>query len=170
MMKIVLFLLLTNYLFFTNSNVKSEDCIIVPNKGINNIVIGKSTLKDVQKEFGAKRVKKKWHKAIEVELFGKYEYYLEYDSIATFSTITKGRNKNIIYKIIIESDSKCKTKGGNGIDSSYNDIIEELGEGTLTSFSSTNENPKIEIRYNDMLVIFNNNDKKTARVEKMIIW
>lgn len=155
---------------FTNFSLNHSQYIIVPNKGINNIIIGQSTLKEVQNEFGSKKIKRKWHKAIEVECFGKFEYLLKYDSIATFSTITKNRNKNIIHKIILGTDSKCKTKEGNGIGSSYNSIIEEFGRPNSVYFFKDKSKYKTELSYDKTDIVLDSKDTLTSSVCKIIIW
>ena len=165
-----LYLFCATLFLFTNSNLNNDKYIIIPNKGIDSIIIGKSTLKEVQQEFGVKKIKRKWHKAIEVDCFGKFEYYIKYDSIATFSTITKNRNKEVVYKIILESGSKCKTKGGNGIGSSYENIINEFGRPESLYFFKDENRYKTELSYGDMDIILNSKDTLSNSVCEIIIW
>src|SRR5262245_10348033 len=82
-----------------------KQCIIRTEDGVNNIVAGKSTLDDVIKEFGPNKIRKKWIKPIEVEIFGHHDYFLIYKNLGmTFSTY-QSRRKKIVE--IIKLDSTC---------------------------------------------------------------
>ncbi len=156
--------------FFNNRDEESDKLIIRPNKGVGNIEIGKSTLDDVINEYGKIEKNKKWHKSIELELFGRFEYYLHYDSIGIFSTYTKNRNKEVIHKIILPFNSKCRTIKGNGIGSGYDDIVEEFGSTDGINLFGYNNNKVIELTYDNMHIIFDSNDMNACKVVEIIIW
>jgi len=165
-----LFLLPLTFLFITKQTEKCE-CLIVPSQGVGNIKIGKSTIEDVRKEFGEKKIEKKWHKAIEVEFFGRYEYFLKYDSVGAFSTFTKHRNKTIIHKLVLNSDSKCKTVLGNGIGSSYKDVVKELGKPKQDYILSNNDGSKnMVLIYENMTIYMNKQDTASNTVSYIKIW
>lgn len=153
-----------------NPSIETNNCRIIPSKGLGEIVIGQSTLEDVKKEFGDKKVQKTWVKASEAELLGRFEYYLKYDSIATFSTITVERNKEVIYKITITPESKCKTRKGNGIGSSYQDVIDEFGRPSLFYFYKDIGTSKMKLSYQNMDVVMGGRDTLSNYVEEIIIW
>ena len=142
---------------------------LYPNEGIGDIVVGKSTLQDVQRVYGLKKVTKRWHKAMEVEFFRRYEYYLNYDSIGTFSTYTTKRNKNIISQIILSSDSKCRTILGVGIGSNYPNTIRDFGQPKQSYFQVENGKSKLKLIYEKMSVLMNGKDTLHNSVERIII-
>ena len=140
-MKLLLFFVVLCFCGFTQD---SDKCIIVPLKGINNIIVGESSFEDVKKEFGKKKKRKKWGRT-ELELFGHFDYFMKYDQIGTFSSLSiPERSKHIINEIAIDSTCKCKTKNGLGIGSSYQEIVKELGKPEY--FTHNNDNDK-EINY-----------------------
>jgi hypothetical protein len=127
-------------------------------------------LNDVKSEFGKVRKRKYWVKSKELELFGRYVYFLEYDSIGVFSTSDNFRNKPIISKIHLTSNCQCKTKNGIGIGSSYNDIINEFGKGTRWNLFGYKGLKVIELSYDNMHIVFDGNDIKKSVVVEIIIW
>lgn len=164
----LLFIGLLTFFFIEKSG--DDKLIIIPGKGVGNIEIGKSTIDDVIEEYGKVKVKRKWHKAVEVELFGRFEYYLQYDSLATFSTFTKNRNKKVIYKIVLSSGSKCKTANGIGVGSSYKDLKKELGRPEQFYFQGTKYNREMVVFYDNMMIIMNGSDSTKNVVSKITIW
>jgi|GEM_PF-5188038 len=167
-MKTLLFLAL---LFIFNFLQEPNNCIIVPGKGVNSIIIGQSTLKDIEKEFGEKKVEKKWHKAVETEIMGRFEYFVHYDKIGTFSTYTRNRNKTIIMKISIDTTSKCRTKKGLGIGNTYRETIRELGEANQISFVQDKKKYiKMELLYDNMNIWFDGNDSTNNKIIEIEIY
>jgi len=164
------------------SNKETANCIIKPRVGLNNIIVGKSTLDDVRKEFGPNTTYKKWVKAIEVEIIGHYDYYVTYvNSGYSFSTYRSGKKK-ITEIITLDSTCKCKTISGVGIGSSYDDLKKELGQPVLNSnhkngsgqplmyFETYEQNEyNMVIWYgNNMRIILNGTDTTKSHVTQII--
>jgi len=145
--------------------------ILKPNEGVGDITIGCSSLKDVQNAFGKKKIEKRWHKSTEFQFFGKFEYYLEYENIGLFSTLTNGRNRKIVEKIILNSPNHCKTQNGFGVGSTYQETIKELGFANHKYIESSAKVSKrrILLQYNNMDIYFDNSDSVKAKVEEIII-
>lgn len=150
--------------------VNPKECVIIPNKGVNSIVVDSSTFNDVKKEFGDIKKRKYWVKSQELELFGRFVHYLEYESIGVFSTSINFRSKPIISKIHLTSQCQCKTKNGIGIGSSYNDIINEFGKGTRWNLFGYKGAKVVELSYDNMHIIFDGNDIEKSVVIEIIIW
>ena len=157
-MKLFLFFIILCFCGFTQD---SDNCTIVPLKGINNIVVGESSFEDVKKEFGKKKKQKRWRRT-ELELFGHFDYSIKYDQIATFLSISiPERNKHIINRITIDSTCKCKTKNGLGIGSSYQDVIKQLGKPKSFYFSNGDSELSYTEKGNAFIVMFCYLCKKT---------
>ncbi|NQY11217.1 MAG: hypothetical protein HRT71_17100 [Flavobacteriales bacterium] len=166
--KLLIAVLIYAILGFKNQPNK---CELIPNKGVNNLFIGETTLKEVKKEYGKKFTRHKWIFSDETEVFGRFEYFVKENGIK-FSTRMKDRNKTIIYRIVLSSNCDCKTINGIGIGSSYNDVIDEFkSAGELSHWDSYGYKGEkvIELSYDNMYVIFDGNNKATSKVVQIII-
>ena len=165
-MKLFLFIIILCFCGFTQD---PDKCIIIPLKGINDIVIDKSSFEDVKKEFGKKKIKKKWSRT-ELEIFGHFDYSIKYDQIGTFSSISiPGRSKHVVNFVEIDSTCKCKTKKGLGIGSSYQDVIKELGKPKYFWFMNGNTELNYEENKLNMAIMLNGRDTTTNKVYE-ICW
>lgn len=147
----------------------NSEVFLVPYKGVTNITVGESSLKDVQRLLGVKKVEKKWRKSIGYELFGKYAYFLEYENIGIFSTLAGYRNRNIVAMVTLDSTSTCKTTNGFGIGSSYFETIQELGRTDQVSYKRMNNGTKIYLIYKRMYITFDGKDSLSSSVNKIEI-
>jgi hypothetical protein len=141
-----------------------QDCIIIPSKGLNSILAGESEFKDVHQEFGKKKVQKTWIKSIETELFGRYDRYVIYDSIARFSTAGTDRHRKIVHAIKLDEQSTCRTKNGFGIGSSYVKTLDNLGIPWLVMGDM---NGYLTLSYDNMRIVFDTKDSLTNKVIKI---
>lgn len=150
----------------SNNNLDSH---FITDKGVGDITIHKSTLKDVQMAYGEKKIHKTWHNSVETELLGRYEYFLEYENFAIFSTYTINRNYTVIKKIIIDSSSLCKTKNGFGIGSNYVETLKEVGIPKQSYIvKNVGKNYRLNLIYDGMDIFFNHSDSLTNEVEMII--
>ena len=165
-MKLLLFFVVLCFCGFTQD---SDKCIIVPFKGINNIVVGESSFEDVKKEFGEKKKRRKWSRA-ELKLFGIFEYFMKYDQIGTFSSIGSAR-KNTINEIIIDSTCKCRTKNGLGIGSYYQEIVKELGKPKYFHNNDNDKEINYEVNYTGgklyMIITLDGKDTITNKIREI---
>jgi len=135
-------------------------------------MLNKSTIQDVMKVYGVKKIEKKWHKSVEFELLGKFEYFIVVGGVGRFSTLTRNRNKNIIKEITLDSTSLCKTKNGFGIGSTYSEAIDELGKPNVMYAESKypHQPMKLSLNYgNYMWIRFNGTDTIKSTVEEIVL-
>lgn len=145
----------------------SKKCVIRPNKGINEIVLDSSKLKDVQNVYAQIELERKWIKAVETEVFGKYERFINVPTVAKFSSFSRN---NKISKIEIDSDCNCTTPEGIGIGSHYNQTLKVFGKPKLQYNIQCNGLQQIKLIYENMDVLFNGKDTLNSTICKIIIW
>jgi hypothetical protein len=128
----------SNHILITSkllSKMKDTTCQIKPFLGLNEIVIGESTLRDVEVFFGIGERKKEWRKGYELDFIGRYNRHLNYPQLGIdFSAFSLHRRFSKKIRVItLSSKCNCKTKEGVGIGSSYYDVIKLLGAKKLTT-------------------------------------
>lgn len=148
-------------------NIGSEKCVIKPSIGVNNIVIDSSYLEDVVEEYAKSKIEKRWVKAVETEVFGRYERFIEVPDVAKFSTLS--RNKKIS-KIVFKSPCNCKTKEGIGIGSRYYETVSVLGNPKFNYFIREGKKQNIQLIYDNMEILFDGNDTLTNVISQIIIY
>lgn len=167
-----IFALIILFFLSKSDSIEKDKLILIPFYGIGNIVLGESTMDDVKKQFGNKKLQKTWHKGVEFDLFGKREFKLYYSGVGTFSTLTNKRNRTVVCKITLDSDSDCKTIDGWGIGSNYNETIKELGlRGKLYQYRKHRGDGYNTIgTFNNMDVWFSSADTLSCVVTKIEIF
>ena len=122
---------------YTKTVVKPpEELYIMPYYGIDSIYVGISNKKDVVNQLGNTKVERKWRPnsyPIALGEFVQVIHYPEY-GLTFICDHTNGRRfaRKTVREIMIDSTSQIKTRLGNGIGSSYDQIISEFGN---TKFS-----------------------------------
>tara|TARA_B100000508_G_C11465630_1_gene282051 strand:+ start:1023 stop:1499 length:477 start_codon:yes stop_codon:yes gene_type:complete len=147
---------------------KDTNCpCLITNKGVNDIIVGKSDLKDVKQTFGKVKRKRVWRKGVEFDLFGNFDFYLEYDSIGKFETFREKYKRQQVVIIKLDSSSNCKSKNGVGIGASYFDLVKEFGEPERVYQQKTKSSKdyRLHIDYDKMTAIFTGSDSTKAKVE-----
>lgn len=147
-------------------NFSSEKCVIKPSVGVDDIIVDSSYLEDVIEDFSKAKIKKRWIKAVETELFGRYERFVNVPNVATFSSLS--RNKKIS-KITFQSPCKCKTKEGVGIGSSFHQTVLSLGKPKHMYFIKYDNKYQIELIYKNMKILFDGNDTINSVIYQIII-
>lgn len=146
---LIVFLLFSNPEKETQIKEYSTPCIIYPDNGVNNIIIGSSEFVDVMNEFGKATIRKKWHKRVEIFARGTggYERYIKYDSLGLyFSNFTFKKNRtNSIRTIIVSENCPCKTENDIGIGNTVEELIAAYGENYSKSIEPDS---RIAIYYN----------------------
>lgn len=138
----LIILILTSYIglqgcAYTKTGVKSpKEIFILPYNGIDSIFVGISTKKDVLTQLGQTKIEHKWRPnsyPIELGEFVQVLYYPEY-GLTFLCDHKNGRRfaRKTVREIVIDSTSQIKTLLGNGVGSSYYQIISEFGN---TKFS-----------------------------------
>lgn len=119
---------------------------IVPYSGVDSIQVGISTKRDVLQTFGKATTKCTWRPNSYPIALGEFVQIISYPELGiTFlCDHTNGQRiaRKTVREIVIDSTSRIKTPQGNGIGSSYDDIIKEFGEtkysrGSFPTFSMT---------------------------------
>ena len=165
-MRILIYILFP-FLIIPLTDDGTKKCVIKPSVGVDDIVIDSSYLKDVVEDFTKSKIEKRWVKAVETELFGRYERFVNVPNVAKFSSLS--RNKKIS-KIVFQSPCNCKTKEGVGIGSSYNKTLSVFGKPKLQYNIQCNGLQQIKLIYENMDVLFNGKDTLNSTICKIIIW
>lgn len=119
-----------------NTKNKINEIQIVPFYGVDSIFVGKSTRRDVINHLGKVNVKREWRpNSYPIEL-GEIVKIIQYPDLGLTIILDhdKGRRfaKKTVREIIIDSTSTIITPEGNGIGSSYSQIITEFGQTKLS--------------------------------------
>lgn len=146
--RVLTFIIATTTIIFSCSNsrhgfgdrggVSSNSTDIIPFVGVGNLVLAESNIRDVQRAFG--KGKKKWDY---VSIFDLGEFYfertIEYPDLGmTISTDRLYHSaKFAISSIEMNSSCRFKTKMGNGIGSTLNDLRREFGSIQVTHWTTT---------------------------------
>lgn len=124
----------------------TESITIVPFSGVDSIQVGISTKRDVMRTYGKATTKCSWRPNSYPIALGEFVQIIHYPDLGlTFlCDHTNGRRfaKKTVREIEIDSTSHIKTPQGNGVGSSYYDIIKEFGvtkysRGSFPTFSMT---------------------------------
>jgi hypothetical protein len=153
-MRILIYILFP-FLIIPLTDDGTKKCVIKPSVGVDDIVIDSSYLKDVVEDFTKSKIEKRWVKAVETELFGRYERFVNVPNVAKFSSLS--RNKKIS-KIVFQSPCNCKTKEGVGIGSSYNKTLSVFGKPRFAYINQEGNEHRIQLIYNNMYIKFDGND------------
>jgi hypothetical protein len=123
----ILILLFSLCSFTGDENV--NDLEIIPFVGIGNIVLGKSKLNDVEKTFGKGIRYSYWEAGLFIDPIKQKMHIINYPSLGLKFVETRPLwlKKLSIQELYITRSCKCKTKMGNGIGSTLNDIRREFG-------------------------------------------
>jgi len=153
------------------------ECSIYPQTGLDQIEINKSSLTDAMGKFGETKIRKEWQKAIEFQLFGHFTYKLDYPELGLkFNAINKNKMK-IINSIELGENCNCETLNGISIGSEYAEIVSAFGQPL---FNGSTPNPRYEptmhyegtskkliMRYQNMMIEFDNQDTLFAKINKI---
>ncbi len=157
----------------------NPDCIITQ-IGLNDIELNRSSISQVIQEFRDTPIEKKWQKSIEIELFGHYEYTLDYPEKGYSFIAEKVKGDKIVTSIILSKSCDCVTKEGIGIGSSYQDIVRAIGQ---PYFNNDIKKPSIHyepnmyydnnvllIHYKNFQIRMNNSDTSKAFIQRIWIY
>ena len=103
----------------------ADSLAVYPFQGVDNVILGESSLKDVQRILGYKPIQKKWIPSYEFGMFGHYDRFIEYPELGIkFSSfnVNKRFHGNKIWLIELNSTCRSRTEDGVGIDSDIEEI------------------------------------------------
>lgn len=109
-------------------------------RGIDNIILGESTLHDIQEQFGNKPIQKRWVPSDEAFMFGRFEKYIEYKELGlVFSALNlHDRNHgNKVWRIYADSTCNCITEKGIIIGSTIKDVFDNYEKLSLIYLNKT---------------------------------
>lgn len=132
---------------YTRTSVRpTKEIFILPYYGVDSIFVGISTKKDVLNQLGYTKIERKWRPnsyPIELGEFVQVLHYPDY-GLTFLCDHTNGRRfaRKTVREIIVDSTSQIKTHQGNGVGSSYYQIISEFGNtkfsrGSFPTYSIT---------------------------------
>src|SRR5579872_1231629 len=160
---------ITSIFFLLSLTIHCQtSCVIKPGVGLNNIIIGVSTIDSVINEFGHNKINKIWHNGVEADKIGRYEYSIYYKDLGiTFSSYAlHTRNPDQIIKTItVDSNSSCKTINGIGIGSNLKQVRTVLRGADQSYFY----NKGFRLAYTNMDIIFKGKDTGNAKVFQIVI-
>lgn len=108
---------------------------IIPFQGIDSVVLGVSTVKDIKKHIGKARVRTVFRSNDFPILLGEFIKEIRYPELGLTFEVSASRgkfSKKTLEYITIDSTSKIKTNTGVGIGSGYFDVIKEIGNQSLS--------------------------------------
>ena len=115
-----------------SEEVSMNQCEIKLNSGINSIVLGENSFKEIEGVLGKGVKSKEKYKSGTVEnVFPNTAHSLSYPDLGlSFSTSTQGRLNfsRVADGLTLTKDSRCRTKEGIGIGSTYGELQLVLGK------------------------------------------
>ena len=160
-----------------------RECTIT-NKGLNNIIVDSSLLKDVKNDFGAMSSAKEWQNSVEMEIFGNYRFSKTSENQGIIFYAERKKGKKIINDIIITEGCPCKTKDGIRIGSTYGDLSKVLGQPYFNNdkrkpsrlyepnmyFKQEKGGLSLKITYNNFYFTMSSTDTTEAKINRIRIF
>lgn len=162
------FFLAILFLSFQAGNFKQK--VLRPSSGVDNIVLGKSTLDDVIKTYGYGSIKRVKVKSTETEICSHAEYEIYFVNEDILFKTSYPKKSKIVQTIIIGKNSNIKTENGFGVGSSYVEMLSKLGRSNDLNFIQLpNGIYETKVRIEKMHIYFDGRDTINGKVVRIEI-